>query len=324
MIDIIPINGNSDVLKTEQPSVEHEVSVFQVSKNSSKSVALNAKFKLIFNFFFQFRKIILSFLIVVLVIILLTKYLFQGNLALKSRASNNGPILSFIPSSDILALGQTSTYAISLSTNEDTVSAVQLEISYDDTAVDQISFTPGTVVPVVLHPLTIDNGKISITLGASFESPFKGSGVLGQLQIHTISEKSGTIEFTNNTKIASIGKTVNSLASTVALQIVVPASQELTPTPITEELPAIIPSVTPFITPTPKPTKPVSSKMSLRQCQNKCIAPTNLNDNLRLKYKASCFLVCDDIVNQNTPCTTACDKISNLSWAKHCKNTICK
>jgi hypothetical protein len=121
-----------------------------------------------------------------------------------------------------------------MNTNADAVSAAQLHLSYDPTAIQILSFTPGTQLPVILVPETHVNGTIAVTLAATPPTPFKGAGVLGVLTIKVLTAKQSTISFTNATQVAAQGKNTNALAS---------------------KTDSIITGVV-MVTPTPKPPRP--------------------------------------------------------------------
>lgn len=171
---------------------------------------------------------------------------------LRSRATSTGPKLSLIPANKSLPVGQQFTFTISLNTQADTVSAVQLEMSYDQTALDNVTFINGSILPVVLKAPTVANGKVRVAVGVNPQSPYKGTGVLGTLRVRGKSAKQSTIAFTNNTMTASLGKTTNSLASKAGSTVTVTSTNNPTNTPTQPPGPTNTP--TPGSSPTPSPT----------------------------------------------------------------------
>jgi len=153
---------------------------------------------------------------------------------IRSKAGNDGPRLALLPATKTQTVGETFSVVITMNTNTDTVSAAQLHLSYDPTAIQILSFTPGTQLPVVLVPETHANGTIAVTLAAKPPTPFKGAGVLGVLTVKVLTAKQSTISFTNATQVAAQGKNTNVLAS---------------------KTDSIITGVV-MVTPTPKPPRP--------------------------------------------------------------------
>lgn len=164
---------------------------------------------------------------------------------LRNRAANAGPTLALVPTNKQAATGDTFSIGITLNTDTDTVSAVELHMTFDPTAIQVQSFTAGTALPVVLTPFSASNGNIAVTLGVQPTSPFKGSAIIGTLNIKTIRTKTSEISFASTTTVASLGKTTNALAGSSGSQITVPGANTPTPTPTT----------TPAKTPTPTPAQ---------------------------------------------------------------------
>ena len=71
---------------------------------------------------------------------------------MRSRASNNGTILTLSPATKTLKVGETFTVGLTMNTGADAVSAVELHLSYDPTAIQIISFNPASRFPVILVP----------------------------------------------------------------------------------------------------------------------------------------------------------------------------
>lgn len=138
---------------------------------------------------------------------------------LRSKATNNGPVLTINPSTKTLDVGQATSLGIILNTNDDTASAVELHLAYDKTAIQVTGFTAGTILPVILKPATFTNGTVDVVLGAQPTAPFKGSGILGTMTIKKLSSKQSTLTFMSTTQVAAIGKTTNALASATGASI---------------------------------------------------------------------------------------------------------
>ncbi len=131
----------------------------------------------------------------------------------RSKASNNGPTLALSPTAKTVKVGETFTVGVTMNTNADAVSAVELHLSYDPTAIQILKFTPTTQLPVVLVPETHANGAIAVTLAAKPPTAFKGAGIIGTWTAKVLAAKQSSIQFTSQTSVAALGKTTNALAS---------------------------------------------------------------------------------------------------------------
>ena len=69
---------------------------------------------------------------------------------IRSRAANTGASLSLIPSTITGKVGTIQPVFIELNTNGDTVSAVELHISYNASHVEVSNFIPGSNLPSIL------------------------------------------------------------------------------------------------------------------------------------------------------------------------------
>ena len=172
---------------------------------------------------------------------------------IRSKATNNGPTLALSPASVSKAVGNTVAVGILLNTNTDTVSAAQLSLSYDPTAIQIMSVTQGTPLPVILVPETHANGGISLTVGVQPATPFKGSGIIGTVNVKILAAKQSTLTFTSATQVAAIGKTTNALVSATGSTIIgtVAGTPTLTPTRIPGTTATPTPTRQPTSTPTP-------------------------------------------------------------------------
>ena len=201
---------------------------------------------------------------------------------IRTRATVTGSTFSLSPATKQFVLNGTFPIGIILNTNANIVSATDIRISYDPTAVEIISFTPGTRLPVILTPETHGNGVLSVTLGAQPTTPFQGSDIIGTFQVKMIAMKASTIAFTNETIVTSIGKTGNTLTaktgttittngvtdSSSATTITPTATATLTPTPTATNTP------TPTIKPTPTSNSGICSTLTNRTESNCVAAPT--------------------------------------------------
>ena len=219
----------------------------------------------------------------------------------RSKATNNGPTLSMIPATKTLTVGQTTSFAVTLDTNDDNVTIAKLEIFYDTTALDQVTFTPGTILPIVVVPVTVSGGRVKTSIGAQPTSPYHGTGIVGTLNVRAKSAKTSTITFTTETKVYAVGKTGSALASSEGAQITATTTGGGSPTP----------------TRTPTPTPPSGSFSDLN-CSSTCaVAGRN-----PLVVKG-CIDLCKEIKAGTKQCPSACNTVPS-NFKKICLTTLCK
>jgi len=210
-------------------------------------------------------------IIVILGGLLAAVYFIKTSLDNRNRAAFSGPSLSLNPARLTAPVGQTFSVGIILDTATDSVTATELHLSYDPTAIEIINFTNGTTFPSVLPPgESHGNGAFSVILGNY--SPFKGAVILCTLKIKILSLKSSAINFTSDTQIAAIDKNGNPLPGNVLAgttgAIINPAIASPTPT--------IKPTGTPKPTNTPIPT-PTDIPGDTSSILNYQVALANIN-----------------------------------------------
>ncbi len=183
---------------------------------------------------------------------------------IRSKASNNSVTLALSPTTKSAKIGETISVGLTINTKEDGVSAAELHLTYDPTALEIVSFTPGTPLPVVLVPETHAGGTIAVTLGSQATAPFKGAGILGTWSVKVLTQKTSTLSITDATQIAAIGKTTNALASKSDSTITGSASGGvIAPTPTITSGNKL--NNAPTSTPTPNPTSAGSDNTSFGQ-----------------------------------------------------------
>lgn len=157
-------------------------------------------------------------LIYLLTILILIGGLVGGLIALnlpqdiRSKAGNNGVKLSLSPATKTPTVGETFPLVITMNPNTNAVSATELHLSYDPSAIQIISFTPGVQLPVILVPETHVNGKIAVTLAAKPPTPIEKACIVGVLTVKVLAAKQSTISFTNDTQVSALEKNTNVLA----------------------------------------------------------------------------------------------------------------
>lgn len=188
----------------------------------------------------------------------------------RSKAVDNGPVLSLSPSTKLAVINDTFNIGITLNTGTDKVSATTIHILYDPTSVEILSFTHGTQLPVILVPETHANGNLAVTLGSQPTTPFQGVGIIGTIRVKVITVKQSSIAFTSATKVSSVGKTGNTLASTKGTTITTTTNtpilthtqmptQAVTRTPTPSRIATRTPTPSRVVTSTPKVVTPIQT-----------------------------------------------------------------
>ncbi len=111
---------------------------------------------------------LVSFSLVILLLLAIgIFYLFSfKNQDIRSRASITGPTLSLIPASKTIRAGEEFSLGVILNTNTASVSATEIDLSFDPSVLQIIGFTPSTPLPVVLAAERTGDGTATVTLGS--------------------------------------------------------------------------------------------------------------------------------------------------------------
>lgn len=181
---------------------------------------------------------------------------------IRSKASNDGIMISIHPATQLGTIGSTASIGITINTNNDTISATQLKLAYDPTAIQVLRFVPGSFMPVVLMPEAHEGGILSVTLGVEPTAPFKGSGIIGTLQVKILSAKQSSLTFTHETQVAAIGKTTNALVSASGATIVGTTAETPTLTPTRIPGPSVTPAPTTYATMPREESEPIEQGTS--------------------------------------------------------------
>lgn len=246
--------------------------------------------------------------------------LTRGKQLTRSKATYTSPELFLVPAQKPLALNESASFAVTIDSHGKLVSVAKLELSYDTSALKNVTFTPGTILPVQLpaNNLSIANGKIKITLGVQPGSPFTGTGILGTLSVTAKEEKNSEIEFvTENDKTIILTTQTgsnNALAAATGASISAPGT---TPNPT-----ATLPPATPTVKKTPTPTPVTGAKLDCNVCLQKLTKPPMI---------INCINVCKDINKHVKQCPSACNitipnakKGYNDIWKEECLNALCR
>lgn len=194
-----------------------------------------------------------SALIVLSVVSVAVYFLSQSTQDIRSRASLSGASLSLVPATKDIKSGDTFQLGVMMNTSTDTVSAVDLSLSYDPNSVQISKFNKGTPLPIILVPEKYSNGVATVTLGCQPTSPYKGTAVIGTYEVKILNSTNSEIKILRSTIVTGIGKKENILATVVNTSLNgTGVSANLTPTPTgsTTLITTTTPSITPMSTPT--------------------------------------------------------------------------
>ncbi len=243
----------------------------------------------------------------------------QGDI--RSKASNTGPVLSLLPATNTVEIGQEKTIAISVNTNTRLVTSVHLDIAYDKNAIDIVKFTKGPKFQNALQEPSTDNGKITAILATPITTPFNGTANVATIRIKVKTAGDSTIRFTNDSTVTVKGATGNALAG----------KHNATITGVTQITGTITPTGTPT---TPTPTPPITPnaptntpKQTKLQCAQACI-PFQKN----IKILANCLTACNQINKNPKTCEAQCNTIitdlnlppaQQTLWITKCKQQLC-
>ncbi len=129
----------------------------------------------------------------------------------KTKAAGNGIALTLIPSTVAAPAGSDFPVTVSMNTNEKTVSAAEIHLSYDPTKLKVKTVTTLDYLPVILVPATVGSGTATFILGSQPTAPKKGAGILATLTFTSFTSLPSRISFANNTQVAAIGQTSNAI-----------------------------------------------------------------------------------------------------------------
>lgn len=213
---------------------------------------------------FNNQKGIIQLLIIGIVLlgIILGVYLVGQKTNLKSKAVLEGVDLSFQPNQISLTPNQQFTLNVFANTRENTVTAVEIILSFDPGQIEVKEIKKTDKLTYALQDGNISGNLAKITLGVSPDKPFKGAGIIATLTaVAKPSVSTTTIKFESQTKVAVLGKADNAIGTLTPAQISLSqSSASPTPTPTLIPSPSSSPSSSPSPSPSPTPSiSPTSS-----------------------------------------------------------------
>lgn len=148
--------------------------------------------------------------------------------------------------------------AVTMNTQQLSVTGIDLKINYDQNLLTANSITPGPFLPYVFIGGTISNGVASIVLGCPIDNqgphPVNGTGLVAQINFTAKAPGSTNITFNSATKVSSIGATTNQVETMTPVSITI-INPTPTPTRSPSPTPTRSPSPTPTRSPSPTPTR---------------------------------------------------------------------
>ena len=151
-----------------------------------------------------------KFIIVSLILIglFVGLYLVQKTQEIRRRAQVAGVDLTLVPSATQILPKEAFSVDIIMNTNEFTVSAAEVHVSFDSNFLEATSIEAKDFLPVVLPPgPQVGAGRASIILGSLPTEPKKGTGVLATINFKANQASSIPTEimFASGTQTVAVG-----------------------------------------------------------------------------------------------------------------------
>ncbi len=186
----------------------------------------------------------------------ITVYLVKQRQDLQNHAAPS-TTLSLQTDNAAPQVDQQFTTTVKIDTGGNTVTAVELHITYDGTKLQGVSITKDASLSQELVAGVINNGTASITVGSSPTTPIQGTGTVAVLVFKALSPGTAQIGFADNTQAAGVGEQGNVLQSKIPVNITI-GSGAATATPTPTQIPGATATPTPTTQPgatvTPTPT----------------------------------------------------------------------
>lgn len=190
--------------------------------------------------------------------------------------------LSLAPASLTKKINDTFSLEVTLDSGENQIVAAELHLTYDPTKLEVQSITNGPLFPNILASGTIENGAVSIAVGAAdAKRPVTGTGTVAVIKMKAINMTGAptAIKFSPNTFVGGLGEGAsNVLIGSTPATITIGGGQQtqagLTPTSTPSPMPAV--GLTPTLTPTPTSTVSAQSPLPASPVSSLTIvSPTN-------------------------------------------------
>lgn len=159
------------------------------------------------------------FLLLLTITVFIILLVYKSSSGYKTKAAGTGVALTLIPSIISAPAGTDFTVTVGINTNDKTISAAELHLTFDTAKLQAKSITPFGYLPVVLTSGSIGSGTVLIVLGSQPTAPQKGSGILATVIFTSLSNDSTLIEFDSHTQVAGLGETNNVVDTMTGAQV---------------------------------------------------------------------------------------------------------
>ena len=170
-----------------------------------------------------------------------------------------GSTIGFSPTTISTIPGSSFDIQLIIDTKTETISAVDLFLTYDINILRANSISIGSFFPKVLNPGDVKDQAINIVLGCDPNMPKNGTGILATVNFTALSVGSAILTYTNDSQVASLGKNINSLVTSLTSIVNVYLPSTSTPIPPTITSLPPLSTITPIPTNTPTTINPTTS-----------------------------------------------------------------
>lgn len=274
------------------------------------------------------KKILVFIVILILLggIPLLVFYVGQRQELRKKAAP--ATTLSLAPASLTKKIDDTFSLEVTLDSGENQIVAAELHLTFDPTKLEVQSITNGPLFPNILASGTIENGAVSIAVGAAdAKQPVTGTGTVAVIKMKAIAatDVPTSIKFSPNTFVGGLGEGAsNVLVGSTPATITIGGQQAqtaLTPTPtlpVSQEGTSHgSTSRTPTLTPTLAPTVAAPSSQASGSGTLIILSPTQESSSVKetpvIRGKASPGATIT-LTIYSTPQTVTVTADSNGNW----------
>lgn len=190
--------------------------------------------------------------ILLLVAVPLSVFLVMKNQELRKKASP-ATTLTMVPSSVSKSVGEEFTLEARMNTADNQIVAVELNIAYDPTVLQADWIHNGTMFPNILTSGVIENGIISIALGATnTTTPITGTGTVATIKFTTLAATTSpvSVRFAQDTFVGALNEgSTNALTSSTPATVTIGGGQQINSTPTPTPTGSIAPTPTGTIAP---------------------------------------------------------------------------
>jgi hypothetical protein len=151
--------------------------------------------------------------------------LVPTTLTINQVSAGNDTVLSIIPASITVGVGDTFNLPVHIDTGSNQVSAVDLTVAYDQNQLEGLSVTNGGYLPVTTTAGTIGGGQAKIKVSATSGSYVQGVGVVAVLQFRAKQVSTSNVFVDPATTVTALNRTGNALKQSLSATVIVNGSQ---------------------------------------------------------------------------------------------------